>query len=74
MRQALTATSEIHTENQLLELEGIIKCEKPNNRLYHFDASITVPHDNPAPLSPKQLLLRVFAVYKAMFIFNRDLL
>jgi hypothetical protein len=58
VRQAVAATYSLKENEQLAQLEGIIECEKPNNRLYKFDGTLTM-NNKTVSLSNKQVLLRV---------------
>ena len=59
IRQSLKETSSILTPEDVGKIEGIIKCELPNNSLYTFEATLRYLHKE-LPLNPDQLLLRVY--------------
>eukprot|EP00027_Filamoeba_sp_ATCC50430_P017093 CAMPEP_0168565858 /NCGR_PEP_ID=MMETSP0413-20121227/14088_1 /TAXON_ID=136452 /ORGANISM="Filamoeba nolandi, Strain NC-AS-23-1" /LENGTH=1122 /DNA_ID=CAMNT_0008597795 /DNA_START=123 /DNA_END=3488 /DNA_ORIENTATION=+ len=57
-RQSLVETHEMLTVDALRGLtDAVIKCDLPNNRLYHFSGSIQLDHRT-YPLETKQILLR----------------
>lgn len=58
IRQSLKETSEILTPEAVANLDGVIKCEKPNNSLYTFEGTLRL-NQKEIPLNPDQLLLRV---------------
>ncbi|OAC98105.1 hypothetical protein MUCCIDRAFT_150463 [Mucor lusitanicus CBS 277.49] len=62
IKQALPETA-IHTSPaQLSTMEGVIKSEQPNNRLYNYDGTLTTANhglgSRDYPLDPSMLLLR----------------
>jgi phospholipid-transporting ATPase len=57
IRQGLKETADILTPDGISQLEGVIKCEKPNNSLYTFEGTLRLGNKE-IPLNPDQLLLR----------------
>ncbi|KAI8906468.1 hypothetical protein EDD86DRAFT_240841, partial [Gorgonomyces haynaldii] len=57
IRQSLKETSEILTPDEVSRMDGLIKCELPNNSLYTFEGTLRIGHKE-LPLNPDQLLLR----------------
>lgn len=57
IKQALPATASIISPNQLSGLDGVIRSEQPNNRLYNYDGTLAIAGKN-HPLDPNTLLLR----------------
>lgn len=55
-------TAHYVSPNQVASMQGIIKSEQPNNRLYTYDGTLTLELDNGTtknlPLDPGQMLLR----------------
>lgn len=51
---------------------AIIKCDLPNNRLYHFSGSLQL-NDHVYPLETKQILLRVCGFTESLRSFTRTL-
>lgn len=62
IKQALPETAHYVSPNQVASMQGIIKSEQPNNRLYTYDGTLTLELDNGTtknlPLDPGQMLLR----------------
>lgn len=58
IRQALKETAGILSPEDVAKLEGVVKCELPNNSLYTFEGTLRVGSKE-LPLNPEQLLLRV---------------
>lgn len=60
IKQALPQTSKNVTVNDMMGLQGVIKSEQPNNRLYNYEGTLSVQSDPPreVPLDINQLLLR----------------
>ncbi|KAG0792196.1 hypothetical protein G6F22_005934 [Rhizopus arrhizus] len=62
IKQALPQTSNNVTVNDMMKLQGVIKSEQPNNRLYNYEGTLSIHSymDPPreAPLDINQLLLR----------------
>ncbi|KAJ3254549.1 hypothetical protein HK103_007103 [Boothiomyces macroporosus] len=57
IRQALKETNEILTPEMVANMDGVIKCELPNNSLYTFEGTLRLGAKE-IPLNPDQLLLR----------------
>ncbi|KAI8894365.1 hypothetical protein BC833DRAFT_605122 [Globomyces pollinis-pini] len=57
IRQALKNTSEILTPESAASLEGVVRCELPNNSLYTFEGTLRLGAKE-IPLNPDQMLLR----------------
>lgn len=64
IKQALQQTSKILDPREMSQLQGVIKCEQPNNRLYNYDGVLSVSSADEVgktrdyALDPTQLLLR----------------
>ncbi|KAL0073550.1 hypothetical protein F4703DRAFT_1906959 [Phycomyces blakesleeanus] len=64
IKQALPQTAGRLNPIEMSRLQGVIKSEQPNNRLYNYDGVMTISSDNDTgkprdhPLDPTQLLLR----------------
>jgi phospholipid-transporting ATPase len=64
IKQALSQTSKILTPIEMSSLQGVIKSEQPNNRLYNYDGVLStsamdqVGKTRDYALDPTQLLLR----------------
>ncbi|CAO3618575.1 unnamed protein product [Cunninghamella echinulata] len=63
IKQALPETAKFISPTSLSNMKGLIQSEQPNNRLYNYDGTITLPVDNNGneknfPLDPNKLLLR----------------
>lgn len=64
IKQALSQTSKILDPVEMSRLQGVIKCEQPNNRLYNFDGVLSISSMDEVgksrefALDPTQLLLR----------------
>ncbi|KAL1926205.1 hypothetical protein VTP01DRAFT_6070 [Rhizomucor pusillus] len=64
IKQALSQTSKILDPVEMSRLQGVIKCEQPNNRLYNFDGVLSISSMDQVgksrefALDPTQLLLR----------------
>lgn len=56
LRQALKNTCDLG--NNVSGFQGVIECEKPNNRLYNFSGTLEIPGQEKIPLSLKQFLFR----------------
>ncbi|KAG2230430.1 hypothetical protein INT48_009176 [Thamnidium elegans] len=62
IKQALPQTASILNPTDMSRLQGVIKSEQPNNRLYNYDGAISLTDygnsNRDLPLDPNQLLLR----------------
>ncbi|KAI8138834.1 hypothetical protein BJV82DRAFT_279232 [Fennellomyces sp. T-0311] len=64
IKQALTQTADVVNPIEMSRLQGVIKCEQPNNRLYNYDGVLSlssvdeVGKTRDFALDPTQLLLR----------------
>lgn len=64
IKQALQQTSKILDPVEMGRLQGVIKCEQPNNRLYNYDGVLSISSMDEVgktrdfALDPSQLLLR----------------
>ncbi|KAI8073828.1 hypothetical protein BC940DRAFT_289308 [Gongronella butleri] len=62
IKQALTQTATLLNPIQVSRLQGVIKSEQPNNRLYNYDGVLATNDENGKtrdyPLDPTQILLR----------------
>lgn len=64
IKQALQQTSKILDPREMSQLQGVIKCEQPNNRLYNYDGVLSISSADEVgktrdyALDPTQLLLR----------------
>ncbi|KAI8065645.1 hypothetical protein BC940DRAFT_303921 [Gongronella butleri] len=63
IKQALPETAKLVSPSSLGSLSGVIQSEQPNNRLYNYDGTITLPDGNKGtnkdfPLDPNKVLLR----------------
>ncbi|KAG0190932.1 hypothetical protein DFQ28_001233 [Apophysomyces sp. BC1034] len=64
IKQALPETAKFVSPSQLACIEGVIKSEQPNNRLYNYDGTLTMTPDDSVgkpkdyPLDPNKVLLR----------------
>lgn len=64
IKQALPQTAKILDPVQMSSIQGVIKCEQPNNRLYNYDGVLSISSMDEVgktrdyALDPSQLLLR----------------
>lgn len=62
IKQALPETAHILSPSQVTYLQGVVKSEQPNNRLYNYDGTLTMNDSNgrskDLPLDPNKILLR----------------
>jgi phospholipid-transporting ATPase len=62
IKQALPQTASILNPADMSRLQGVIKSEQPNNRLYNYDGALSLTaygsQHRDLPLDPSQLLLR----------------
>ncbi|KAL1915917.1 uncharacterized protein VTP21DRAFT_6305 [Calcarisporiella thermophila] len=63
IKQALTQTAKFTSPQEISRLEGVIKSELPNNRLYNYEGTISLTDETTGqtkdyPLDPTQILLR----------------
>ncbi|KAI7888342.1 uncharacterized protein EV154DRAFT_311790 [Mucor mucedo] len=62
IKQALPQTADILNPADMSRLQGVIKSEQPNNRLYNYDGAFSLTsygsNHRDIPLDPNQLLLR----------------
>lgn len=62
IKQALPETSSYLSPTDLINLNGTIACEQPNNRLYNYEGTFTLNladgKQKDFPLDPSKLLLR----------------
>jgi phospholipid-transporting ATPase len=62
IKQALPQTASILNPADMSKLQGVIKSEQPNNRLYNYDGALSLStygsQHRDLPLDPSQLLLR----------------
>lgn len=63
IKQALPQSAKLVTPVDISQLQGTIKSEQPNNRLYNYDGTVTLSVDEVGrtrdfALDPTQLLLR----------------
>ncbi|ORZ07642.1 hypothetical protein BCR42DRAFT_336388 [Absidia repens] len=62
IKQALPETAPFISPKLLSEFSGVVQSEQPNNRLYNYDGTITLPSDNNSQrdfaLDPSKVLLR----------------
>ncbi|KAB2084557.1 hypothetical protein ES319_A05G341400v1 [Gossypium barbadense] len=62
IRKALERTWDYVTPEKACEFKGEVQCEQPNNSLYTFTGNLVMDNQT-MPLSPNQILLRVFSEY-----------
>lgn len=76
IKQALSQTSNILTPVDMTRLQGQIKSEQPNNRLYNYDGVFATSAMNEVgksrdyPLDPTQLLLRGAQLRNTLWIYG----
>ncbi|XP_040278383.1 phospholipid-transporting ATPase IB [Bufo bufo] len=58
IRQGLPATSNLHSVDDLVKLNGRIECEGPNRHLYDFTGNLWLDGNSPVAVGPDQILLR----------------
>jgi phospholipid-transporting ATPase len=64
IKQALPETAKYTSPQHISQLGGVIKSEQPNNRLYNYDGTFSIPSKELAgktkdhPVDPTQVLLR----------------
>lgn len=62
IKQALPETAGYVSPIDVSRMQGVIKSEQPNNRLYNYDGTISLESEDgklrELPVSPTQLLLR----------------
>ncbi|ORX61690.1 phospholipid-translocating P-type ATPase [Hesseltinella vesiculosa] len=62
IKQALPETAKLVSPSSLAGLRGVIHSEQPNNRLYNYDGTMSLPDDKGVskdhPLDPSKVLLR----------------
>jgi phospholipid-transporting ATPase len=62
IKQALPETAHVVSPSQLQEIQGVIKSEQPNNRLYNYDGTFSLSDQSgktrELALDPNKLLLR----------------
>jgi phospholipid-transporting ATPase len=64
IKQALPETAGILSPGVLSRVQGTLKSEQPNNSLYTFEGTLTIDTgggEKEIPLSPEQMLLRVYS-------------
>jgi phospholipid-transporting ATPase len=64
IKQALPETAGILSPGVLSRVQGVLKSEQPNNFLYTYEGTLTIDTgggEKEIPLSPDQLLLRVYS-------------
>lgn len=76
IKQALPETASILNSVDMAQMQGIIKSEQPNNRLYNYDGVLTTSISNDMgkskdyPLDPTQLLLRGAQLRNTLWIYG----
>ncbi|KAJ2960716.1 hypothetical protein NQZ79_g3924 [Umbelopsis isabellina] len=64
IKQALPETANYTSPQQISQLGGVLKSEQPNNRLYNYDGTLSLPSKDLGgkskdyPIDPQQILLR----------------
>jgi phospholipid-transporting ATPase len=64
IKQALPETARHTSPQQISQLGGVLKSEQPNNRLYNYDGTLSIPSKDLGgkskdyPVDPQQILLR----------------
>ena len=58
IRRARQETLHIVSETEASQLQAVIRCEKPNNRLYNFEGTIDMNNNVRVSLDPENVLLR----------------
>ena len=48
----------VNLDDHLLQFQGYVECEGPNNKIYKFHGNIKVGKDQLVPIEPEQILLR----------------
>ncbi|KAK8647609.1 hypothetical protein V6N13_121340 [Hibiscus sabdariffa] len=69
IRKALEKTWDYLTPEKACEFKGEVQCEQPNNSLYTFTGNLVI-NNQTLPLSPNQILLRVFSECLSSIISN----
>ncbi|KAK8579465.1 hypothetical protein V6N12_069790 [Hibiscus sabdariffa] len=69
IRKALEKTWDYLTPEKACEFKGEVQCEQPNNSLYTFTGNLAIGNQT-LPLSPNQILLRVFSEHLFSIISN----
>lgn len=73
IKQALPETASILNPTDVSRLQGVIKSEQPNNRLYNYDGTLQLTGYGARrdfPLEPKQLLLRGAQLRNTLWIYG----
>ena len=64
IKQALPETAKYTSPQHISQLGGVVKSEQPNNRLYNYDGTFSIPSKELGgktkdyPVDPNQVLLR----------------
>ncbi|KAL9539518.1 hypothetical protein PS6_011175, partial [Mucor atramentarius] len=74
IKQALPQTATILNPTDMSRLQGVIKSEQPNNRLYNYDGAISLTaygsNHRDIPLDPSQILLRGAQLRNTQWIYG----
>lgn len=70
VKQALPVTARLTSAAGVAALRGQLACEAPNNSLYTFDGTLSLPGQAPRPVGPDQLLLRGAQLRNAPWVFG----
>ncbi|KAG1140735.1 hypothetical protein G6F38_008904 [Rhizopus arrhizus] len=76
IKQALPETANVLNPVDMAQLQGTIKSEQPNNRLYNYDGVLTISAANDMgktkdyPLDPGQMLLRGAQLRNTLWIYG----
>jgi phospholipid-transporting ATPase len=74
IKQALPQTATILNPVDMAQLQGTIKSEQPNNRLYNYDGVLTTASETGKtkdyPLDPTQMLLRGAQLRNTLWIYG----
>ncbi|KAL9545058.1 hypothetical protein MBANPS3_007318 [Mucor bainieri] len=77
IKQALPQTASILNPTDMSRLQGVIKSEQPNNRLYNYDGAISISsavygsgNHRDVPLDPSQILLRGAQLRNTQWIYG----
>lgn len=76
IKQALPETANVLNPVDMAQLQGTIKSEQPNNRLYNYDGVLTISSANDMgktkdyPLDPGQMLLRGAQLRNTLWIYG----
>ncbi|KAG2207432.1 hypothetical protein INT46_001018 [Mucor plumbeus] len=74
IKQALPQTASILNPTDMSRLQGVIKSEQPNNRLYNYDGAISLTtygsNNRDIPLDPTQILLRGAQLRNTQWIYG----